>query len=1416
MIFKFQQCHNNSFEGVKTVLFRLENCHDIKISRIKSGKQIFLPLQFCIITKNAKMFLRSFIVPFFLLICLIANSQPKQFKQLTSVDGISQSEVYSFLEDSRGFVWIGTVDGLNRYDGYNIEIFNTSKNDPNSLSNNTVRSLAEDQMGRIWIGTDDGLNLYDPNTELIYQVKINTVEKRFPVWSIYIQDGYLLAGTANGLWRANIQNTGIETIGNGFQHITNYTNNKNTNNFIRSILKCALGGNWIVTSDNISRIIFQQNSNDPVIIEDFAINPNQSTAIEDSTGNLWIATSENGLIRYNPHSRVTDYFNAYGTSSGPSSRKCSSLAVDKGGNLWVGTGDRGLNFIKYEELNKNKISFEAIQNEPFNANGLNSNLIYSLYVSNNNLLWVGTIGAGVNIFNPEQKKFAHYKFRDPTQDLSNSNFIRAVYVDSDNKIWTGTHGNGLFIYDREIDKFQKLGFETQSVFYISQYSDDKKFICSGSGIYLVKLINNELKILSRIEGGAVFYIEKSKVGVYWVATLNGLIRIKVIDDKIIKEEIYTENTTHRISTNNSRVLFYNQSNNTLYLGTEGGGLNAISLDNDHYPEKIKIYQKSNELNSLSNNYIRAIIKDSNQNIWIGTYEGLNKMIPDSITGDFSFKTYTKTDGLPNNMIQFITEDGNRNLWIGTNGGLSQFIREEERFINYTVHDGIQSNEFSEHTVYNKTDGEIIMGGINGINAFYPNQINVSSIKPKTTITGFYLFNEKVNTLEKNGKKVPLKTSITLTDSVVLLPKQKNIGFEFSAMIYPNAEKIRYAYMLEGFDNDWQFTDAGSRIANYTNLRHGKYTFKVKSTNTDGIWEDTPTEIFVHIQTPFVYTWFAYLLYFLGIVLMFIYFSHFTIIRYTTKKKLLLEKNHNEKVHELDVLRTKFFINISHDLRTPLTLIREPLDVLLHNKKLSADVTEKLELIKRNVKRLNYLIEQLLDVRKAESGKLTATLNKEDIVDFTNEEIAHFTFAVKQKGLELNVMSKPGKIAACFDRAMMSKIYFNIISNAIKFTEKGKIEIHIEKVEKDKHEILKNAEFSSFVKIEVRDTGKGISKEQYQKIFDRFYQGKTQSGNGYGIGLSHTKELIDAHKGYIIAESVEEVGTTIRFFIPDIEISNENEITNATSTEDIYMNGDSITTDYAEQVKVLAKTILIVEDNIDMRSFIKSELKKEYNVIEAADGLEGLKKAMEFMPDLIVCDVMMPNMDGIELCKKLKTNIETSHVPFILLTAKVDQETKYEGIETGADDYIPKPFEMAYLSLRIKNLLESRERLRKLFQKSAVFEPSAVTVTSVDEKFLSSLMKAIDEGISESDFSINSLESKMAMSHAKFYRKITSLTGQTGQELLQNMRMKRAHQILSEKKGLRVSEVAYMVGFTNPKYFSKCFKETFGFAPSDLL
>ena len=1360
-----------------------------------------------------------------MMMSVVGFSQNRRFKHLTSKDGISQSEIYSFLEDSKGFMWFGTVDGLNKYNGYDIETFYTKKNDSHALSNNTVRCLAEDQYGRIWIGTDDGLNFYNPRTELLYQVIVNN-ESKFSVWSLLIKDDHLLVGTNGGLWRTTIQSMNIEDIESGFQKITHFSNNPTIDNsLIRAIIKSKSGGIWVLTSDNLSRIFFQQNSNKPIVIEDLSFSDfsHQETLVEDSSNNLWIASSENGLLRYNLKTKKTTYFNEFGRYYGPSSKKCSSLSLDKKGNLWIGTLDKGLDLIKTDELNKKEIHFEKIENEPYNFSSLNSNLIYSLYVSSENDLWVGTIGAGVNIYNPEQKKFDLYRFHDLNSTSSNSNFIRSVYADNNNRIWTGTHNNGLFLLDRKEKKFQKLGFGTLPVFYIANYKNNKNLICSGHGVYLVELVDNNLKILSQSSIGnnsATFNIIKSKQGVYWYGTVDGLARADIHNDKINIDKIYTKNTMPGISTNNCRVLFYNNNYNELLIGTEGGGLNIFSLDKNHYPEKVKVYRKNKDSNSLSNNYIRTIIKDKNQNIWIGTYEGLNKLIRDSITGEISFKTYTKEDGLPNNMIQLIVEDDDGYLWIGTNGGLSQFFPDEERFINYTVNDGLQSNEFSEHTVFKKSDGEIIMGGINGINAFYPEQIKLSSVKPKPTVTDFYLFNKRVNALEKVGKNVPLVKNIIFTDTILLLPKQKNIGFDFSAMILSNASKIKYAYKLEGFQNSWHFTDASHRNANYTNLKHGEYVFKVKATNNDGIWEDTTREIYIKIKTPFFLSIYAFVLYILFVVFVFVYFSHYTIIRYTTKKRLLLEKEHDQKLHELDELRTIFFINISHDLRTPLALISGPLESILHNENLNKEVKEKLYLIKRNVKRLHYLVDQLLDIRKAESGKLSAKLKTEDMVTFTDNEVAHFTFAISKKGLELEVASQSEKMMACFDPGMISKVYFNLISNAIKYTDEGKIRINIERVDKKNFEILNDASFNSFIMVEIQDSGRGMSKEQELYVFDRFYQDERYPGAGYGIGLSHTKQLIDAHNGFIELFSKENVGTTIRFFLPDIEVDVKSPVSNIASNiasnEDIYASENSIETVEDVTEKKSAKCILVVEDNVDMRSFIKAELNNEYNVIEASDGTEGLKKAETKIPDLIVSDVMMPRMDGIEFCNRIKSNINTSHIPVILLTAKVDSDTKYEGIENGADDYIPKPFEIEYLILRIRNLLHSREQLRNKFQNKPALEPSAVTVTSVDEKFLSSLMKVIEAGIPDPDFSVSSLESEMGMSHANFYRKIKSLTGQSGQELLLSMRMKRAHQILLQEKGLRVSEVAFMVGFTNPKYFSKCFKEMFGVAPSELM
>jgi len=1025
---------------------------------------------------------------------------------------------------------------------------------------------------------------------------------------------------------------------------------------------------------------------------------------------------------------------------------------------------------------------------------------------------------GINLYDPQQKEFNHLKIPLHSENIqSSSNFIRSVYHDEEDNIWLGTHNNGLYIFNRKNSTFRKAGFENQTVFYICNVGGGNALICSSNGVSIANLVNSQFKIKSSNFQTPHFYACRSKQDIVWLANLEGIRKCRIVNGTLQSEKEYNPNTEPAISFTNCRVIFYDEEKNELLAGTEGGGLNILKLDDQHNANSITVFKKTNSPHSISNNYIRSITKDSYGDIWIGTYEGLHKLLRDSSSGEISFKSYTKKEGLPNNMIQLLVEDNQKMLWIGTNGGLSRLNPKNGQFVNYSVSEGLQSNEFSEHTVFKKPDGEIIVGGTNGINTFYPEDIHSNSVPPKTTITGFYLFNKKAE-ISSVKNKTPLLKSIVLTDTIFLKPTQNSFGFDFSAMLHSNPVKVSYAYMLEGFDKDWNITDAKNRKANYTNLRHGKYFFKVKSTNIDGTWEETPRQIFIHIRTPFVYTWMAFVIYFLTLVLIIVYLTNYSVIKYTTKKKMFLENEHNRKLHDLDELRNRFFINISHDLRTPLTLIGSPVNLALKNINLPPEVKNHLNLAQRNVKKLSYLTEQLLDIGKAEAGILSAERQYQDIVSFIKREASHFTHAIKSKGLEFFVVSNEAVIPTAFDADMMSKVLFNLLSNAVKFTHKGEINIRIDKASPDLPERLKKQEYDNFIKIEVQDTGEGIEQHELEKIFDRFYQGKGKTEKGYGIGLSHCKDLIEALGGTIEVISEKGVGTNFRFFIPLIATENKHQekVTFAGSTEDIYVESlDEGTDEGILPEPISSQKILVIEDNHDMRNFIRFELKKEFSVFEAIDGIDGLEKAGKYSPDLIVSDIMMPNMDGIEFCKRIKSDIKTSHIPVILLTAKADTPTKYEGIEMGADDYISKPFDIEYLILRIKNILKSREQLRRMFQINNSLDPSAVTVSSLDEKFLSQLMIAMENGIPDPDFTVNSLESTMGMSHSNFYRKIKILTGQSGKDILLNMRMKRAKQILTDNQGIRVSEVAYMVGYLNPKYFSQSFKEFYGILPSDV-
>ncbi|WP_439130885.1 hybrid sensor histidine kinase/response regulator transcription factor [Polaribacter sp.] len=1358
----------------------------------------------------------------FILLTVISTisvqSQNKTFHQITSKDGLSQSEVYSFLKDSKGFMWFGTIDGLNRFDGYSIKIFNTEKDNLNSLTNNTIRTLLEDNQGRIWIGTDDGLNMYSYISEKVYQIiPVSLSNQKLIIHSLLQYGNYLYLGTGKGLYRIKLDDFTEQKNEKVVLEEIFIENENEKNTAVLNLKSSRFGGFWLQTNKTIRRVIAEPLNKNALTLETPVLNENYNffDLIEDNANYLWITTTKKGLIRYDLKKKQERIFNKSKSKDGPSSLKCSSIAIDMDGNIWFGTLDNGLNLIKETEKNKENILFQHIKYNLYNPKSINSNLVRNLYVSDDNILWLGTIGAGINYYNSEQKKFKHYRLQSATGN--GSNFIRSIIQKDDNVLWAGTHNNGFYEIDKFTKAIEKKGLGNTSVFYIKKYKQNYFFICTGEGLYLVKDIDNKVVVLDQFSTNATFYIIEGLKDYYWLASFNGLYRLKVENNLISVDKHYLLKPNLKAAPANCRVLYYKNEDSTLLVGTEGGGLHVLTLDEKHEVIMDKKYKNNGEKGSISNNYIRSIIKDSFNTFWIGTYEGLNRMEKNKISNNYDFIAYTKKDGLPSNMINSIVEDNNKHLWIGTNNGLSKFSLTEAVFFNYYESDGIQGNEFSEHTVFSNKNGEIFMGGINGITSFFPNKIQKSKKLPKTTITDFFIDDIRIQPNQKISEIIPLTKGIAISDSITLLPNQNNIGFNFSSMLYPVVKKITYAYKLEGFDKNWQYTKSDTKFVKYTNLDFGKYTFKVKASNEDGIWENKGRSIFIHIQTPFKYSWYAYILYALIIFAALIFYSYYSVIRYNTKNKLQLEKEHNKKVKSLNKLRTQFFINISHDLRTPLTLIKAPLDSIIKENNLTIGTKEKLLLVKRNVNRLNYLIEQLLDVRRAEKSKLDVQIEMKDIIDFTRKEISHFNYAISKKGLEYTINCPKEKLIVGFDVRMLSKVYFNLFSNAIKYTEKGKIDVLIEKVNQKDYQILNNSNFDMFVKVEVTDTGKGISPNQLKKVFKRFYQEDTTYGKGYGIGLSHTFQLIEAHFGYIEAESKQNQGTTIRFFIP---YSNKFK----KETEEIIIGEDDIyredftdkVTQETEAIRTSLKTLLIVEDNTDMRIFLKSELKENYNILEAGDGIKGIEIAENNDVDLIISDVMMPNMDGISFCNHIKSKIKTSHIPIILLTAKTDKKSKYEGISIGADDYIPKPFEIEYLALRIRKLLESRELLRKIFQKRNLsLKPSSVTVNSLDEKFIKDLLEALEEAIPESEFSVTSLEDKLGMSHSNFYRKVKSLTGKSGKELLDEMRMKRAKQILIDNKKIRIDEVAYMVGFSNPKYFGKSFKETFGVSPTEM-
>jgi signal transduction histidine kinase/DNA-binding response OmpR family regulator len=818
------------------------------------------------------------------------------------------------------------------------------------------------------------------------------------------------------------------------------------------------------------------------------------------------------------------------------------------------------------------------------------------------------------------------------------------------------------------------------------------------------------------------------------------------------------------------------------------------------------YPNANKNGSLSDVNVLCFLEDSKGRIWVGTRGGLNLFNPQTKT----FQLFTKANGLPDNIIFNILEDKNHALWVSTPKGLCEVILETKEkdiqlsVINYDEKNALQNIEFNEKAALKTQSGELIFGGPSGFNIIDPDKIQKSAYRPKIVFTELQILNNTVEPGESINNRILLPQSLSFSQNINLKYIENVFTIEFASTDFAHGEYERYAYMMEGFNSDWLYTTGNMRRATYTNLTSGHYIFKVKVLNRNGIWSDVKT-LHINIQPPFWLTNVAYIIYFLLTVGLLLLIRRITLERIHMRYEVAQQKKEVERAFAMEQLKTKFFTNVSHEFRTPLSLIISPLDNIIQH---ASDEEQKvqLSLVQRNAKRLLNLVNQLLDFRKMEvqSIKLYASIG--DIVSFCRDISQSFTDIVEKKRIQFAFSSNIDELEIFFDKDKIEKILLNLLSNAFKYTyDNGKVSINLIYSEP------KENETDGKLAIEVKDNGIGIPADKHTMIFERFFQTdvpESMVNQGVGIGLAITKEFVKLHGGVITVKSEPDAGTCFTVLLPakKIYVSNNHLATKPILSEEI----EDI--ELKDNFKKEKKTILVVEDNEDLRFYLKENLKKLYHIEEAVNGKEGWEKVKSLDPDIVVSDIMMPVMDGIELAKKIKNETQTSHIPIILLTAMGSEEKQMEGYNIGVNDYITKPFIFDILVSRIKNLIAQQKLLQKKFHKQIEVNPAEITITPVDEKFLKSALEIVEKHIDEPGFSVEDFSHEIFMNRVTLYRKILSLTGKTPIEFIRSIRLKRAAQLL-EKSGKSIAEIAYEVGFNNPKHFSKFFKEEFDVLPS---
>jgi signal transduction histidine kinase/ligand-binding sensor domain-containing protein/DNA-binding response OmpR family regulator len=1350
---------------------------------------------------------------FYFLVLLIgaqanAQSQQYKFKQLDINNGLSHNTIRCFYKDTQGFIWIGTVAGLNRFDGNSIRIFTNIPNDSTSLSDNEILKIFEDPEGNIWLNTWASDNIYDPLTER-FSHNTEAYLNRYSIPRGHVSD---IKRDGNGnFWF--IHERGIFKYSPSTRVTTNFKHNPLDTLSIHSNIVSSAGddknGNlWLIHDDGVLECLNAKTGS--VIYRNFVLYNRQDkkdlvfNLFVDRDGDLWIYRSNNnqGVFYFNSKNKTSSQISKNGARYKLNNDIVRGVVEDDQGVIWIATDHGGINLI---DKDRDEVSY--LLHNPEDERSIIQNSVNALYKDNAGFIWAGTYKNGVSYYHENLIRFKLF-----THNITSRlpfNDINCFEEDYKGNLWLGTNGGGLIYYDRANNSFTS---------YVSQSTNENSL---SSNVIVSLCLDHENKLwigtffggLNSFDGknfkrykhrdanaksiadDSIWEILEDNEGNLWIGTLeHGLDRFDRNTNSFVHFKTGSINSV-RANYVPSMVL---DDDNNLWIGT-GNGLEMLDRKSGNF---IQYLHKQGDAKSLSHNRIVSLLKDKRGLLWIGTREGLNVFNPKKK----EFRLFTEKEGLPSNTIHTLLEDNTGNIWIGTPNGLSNLMLTLDKnltiqsfeFRNYDESDGLQGKQFNEGAAFKTKSGELLFGGSNGFNAFRGDEININTRVPSVVLTDFLLFNKHVRTNETINGQLVLDTAISKTKSVVLKHNQNVFTIEFSTLDFLHPEKNKYKYKLEGFNKEWLNADSKSRKVTYTNLDPGEYIFKVIASNNDGLWNDKGLQLSITVLPPFWKSGIAFFIYVLILLGALLLARQMLLQRERMKFQIEQERHEAHRMHELDVMKTKFFTNVSHEFRTPLTLILTPLEKLLKNTK-DQDLHTHLQLIFRNARRLLNLVNQLLDLRRIEVQELKYNPSTGDIIKFIHDIAHSFSDLSEKKNVTLQFESDPEHLETQFDRDKLERILFNLLSNALKFTPEGglvSVLVYYDSVLKDRLEI------------KVKDNGIGIPADKQQKVFERFFQSdlpKDMVNQGSGIGLSITSEFVKIHGGSISLESEVGKGSCFSVLLPVIEIAVDRALVNQTQN------------DYqvSESSKAAKPTLLLVEDNEDFRFYLKDNLKSHYAILEASNGKDGLSIVHDALPDLIVSDVMMPVMNGIEMCKFIKGDEKISHIPIILLTARITEEQKLEGFETGADDYITKPFNFEILQSRIKNLIHQRELFHKDFRKQIEVKGSAVNITSLDEKLIKNAIKLVEDNLSNADFSVEDLSSALNMSRVHLYKKLMSLTGKSPIEFIRVIRLQRAMQLL-EKSQLTVSEVAYQVGFNSPKYFAKYFKEEYKVLPSTLM